>query len=81
MPRNAYFRSPAEEAAVRIARAIRGRGAVSKIARLAEVPERTASRWMKHPKMLIQVENVIALLWAAEVPKKTIMKILKRRGA
>lgn len=77
MPRNAYFRSPAEEAAVRIARAIRGRGAVSKIARLAEVPERTAQLWIEHPERMRQLIGVIAMLHAAEVPEVEIAKLVR----
>lgn len=77
MPKNAYFRSPAEEAAVRIARAIRGRGAVSKIARLAEVPERTAQLWIEHPERMRQVIGVIAMLHAAEVPEVEIAKLVR----
>lgn len=77
MPRNAYFRSPAEEAAVRIARAIRGRGAVSKIARMAEVPERTAQLWIEHPERMRQLIGVIALLHAAEVPEVEIAKLVR----
>ena len=77
MPRNAYFRSPAEEAAVRIARAIRGRGAVSKIARLAEVPERTAQLWIEHPERMRQVIGVIAMLHAAGVPEVEIAKLVR----
>lgn len=77
MPRNAYFRSPAEEAAHRIARAIRGRGAVSKIARLAEVPERTAQLWIEHPERMRQVIGVIAMLHAAEVPEVEIAKLVR----
>lgn len=77
MPRNAYFRSPAEEAAVRIARAIRGRGAVSKIARLAEVPERTAQLWIEHPEKMRQLIGVIAMLHAAEVPEVEIAKLVR----
>lgn len=82
MSKVTWFRSPAQEATAQLMRELRAspRSAAS-LAREAEVPERAASRWMKHPEMLIQVENVIALLWAAEVPEKTIMKILKRRGA
>lgn len=77
MPKNAYFRSPAEEAAVRIARAIRGRGAVSKIARLAEVPERTAQLWIEHPEKMRQLIGVIAMLHAAEVPEVEIAKLVR----
>lgn len=81
MSRVTWFWSPAQEATAQLMKELRAspRSAAS-LAREAEVPERTASRWMKHPEMLIQVENVIALLWAAEVPEKTIMKILRRRG-
>lgn len=77
MPRNTFFRSPAEEAAVRIARAIRGRGAVSKIARLAEVPERTAQLWIEHPERMRQLIGVIAMLHAAEVPEVEIAKMVR----
>lgn len=77
MPKNAYFRSPAEEAAVRIARAIRGRGAVSKIARMAEVPERTAQLWIEHPERMRQVIGIIAMLHAAEVPEVEIAKLVR----
>lgn len=77
MPKNAYFRNPAEEAAVRIARAIRGRGAVSKIARMAEVPERTAQLWVEHPERMRQLIGVIAMLHAAEVPEVEIAKMVR----
>lgn len=77
MPKNVYFRNPAEEAAVRIARAIRGRGAVSKIARMAEVPERTAQLWIEHPERMRQLIGVIAMLHAAEVPEVEIAKLVR----
>lgn len=77
-----WFRSPAQDATAQLMKELRAspRSAAS-LAREAEVPESTVQLWVKHPERLRQVENVIALLWAAEVPEKTIMKILKRRGA
>lgn len=77
MSKVTLFRSPAEEAAVRIARAIRGRGAVSKIARLAEVPERTAQLWIEHPERMRQLIGIIAMLHAAEVPEVEIAKLVR----
>lgn len=77
MSKVTYFRSPAEEAAVRIARAIRGRGAVSKIARMAEVPERTAQLWIEHPERMRQLISIIAMLHAAEVPEGEIAKMVR----
>ena len=82
MSRVTWFRSPAQEATAKLMKELRAspRSAAS-LAREAEVPERTAQLWMKHPERLQQLENVIALLWAAEVPEKTIARILRRRGA
>ena len=76
-----WFRSPAQEVTRELMRELRAspRSAAS-LAREAEVPERTARLWMQHPEKLVQLENVIALLWAAEVPEKTIAQILRRRG-
>lgn len=79
MSKVTWFRSPAQEATAQLMKELRAspRSAAS-LAREAEVPESTLSRYIRHPERLRQLENVIALLWAAEVPEKTIARILRR---
>lgn len=76
MPRTNYFSTPAELAAQRIARRL-GREKIGRLARVAEVPERTARSWVEHPERLTQVVGVIALLHAAEVPEGEIAKMVR----
>ena len=79
MSKTVWFRTPAQEAVALLMRELRAsvRSAAS-LAREAGVAERTAARWVKHPEQLKQVEEVIELLYAAEVPAKRIAKIYGR---
>lgn len=72
-----WFRSPAEEAAHRIARRLRSEGSIAKLARVAEVPERTAEMWVRHPERMTQLIKVLGLLRAAEVTEDEIARMIR----
>lgn len=78
MPKNIWFRSPGQEAALRIARAIKGRGSIAKFARAAGVEPGTARDWIRDPKRM-RLEGAVDMLVAAGVQEDEIAKLLMRR--
>lgn len=77
MSKTTWFRTPAEEAARRIARRLRSEGSIARLARIAEVPETTACLWVRHPERMTQLIKVFGLLHAAEVTDEELIKLIR----
>lgn len=77
MPRVTFFREPEEEAMQAIVKAIKAEG-VSRLARAAGMPERTAREWVEHPEKM-RMQQGIALLMAAKIREDELARMLGGR--
>lgn len=75
MSKVTYFQPPQVAAMKLIARRLKSEG-VSRLARVAEIPERTAREWVEHPEKM-RMQEGIALLMAAEIPEAEIARMIR----